>query len=75
MSKKSPSLTPPSIQSINLVLQAADAAPRPNGPTSRQVDAAVMELQKFFEQLLAPQIKSQTGSGDSPQASASGAGT
>ncbi len=65
MAKKQPALKPPSQQSIETVLQAADSAPRRNGPESRQVDAAVNEVAAFFRELL--QIKSQ---GVMPQATA-----
>ncbi len=65
MAKKTATLASPSVKSIELVLQAAEAAPRQNGPTSRQLDAAVMELDRFFQQLLGVQ---------NPQASASAGG-
>lgn len=65
-----PKIKAPSVQSINLVLQAADSAPRPNGPLSRDLDKAIQELGTFFQGLLAPQSKSQAGAASIPQADA-----
>lgn len=64
-------LSPPSIQSIQLVLQAAESAPRPNGPVSRQLDQAVMEVDRFFQALLKPQAQTSDSGSTTPQASAS----
>jgi hypothetical protein len=60
---KKQTLKLPSRESIGAVLRAADMAPRANGESSRQLDAAVREVQTFFQSLL------------NPQASASGAGS
>jgi hypothetical protein len=56
MAKKLP--LPPT-EAVNLVLRAADLAPRQNGPASRQLDAAVQEVSRYFQALYAPEKKGE----------------
>lgn len=62
-------LKAPSAQSLNLVLRAADLAPRANGESSRALDAAISEVGTFFQSLLNPQASASEGgsSSDQPQ--------
>ncbi len=57
---KPPPLKPPSIESINMVLQAASEALRPVRE-SRQLEAAMLEVQGFFQVLLKPQASANAG--------------
>lgn len=65
-------LKPPSVQSINIVLQAADMAPRANGESSRALDAAINEVSAFFQSLLKPQASANAGGNSSDQSHPAG---
>ncbi len=74
MAKKSPALAPPSVQSIDIILQQAANAPLQNLQHAAAVDKALQEVAAFFRALL--QIKSQdTGAASNPQALASAEGS
>lgn len=54
MARKTPSLTPPSQQSIQLVLATATNAPLQNLQHAAAVQNAINEVASFFQQLMAP---------------------
>ncbi len=73
MAKK---ITPPSIQTVELVLGAADNCARPNGTASRQLDAAVQELATYFREVLQINAgRSGSAAPAPPQASSTDAGS
>lgn len=71
MPKPQPTKTvnPPSPQSIEIVMTQAANAPIQNLAHAAQVDKAFAEVAAFFRALY-PQIKSQTGAANIPQAPA-----
>jgi hypothetical protein len=68
VAKKAPVITPPSQQTIELVLNTAANAPLQNLQHAAQVDKALTEVTAFFRALLGPQA-SGGRSGGTPQAS------
>lgn len=71
---KAPTIKPPSLDDINLVLQAASTAPLHNLKHAAALDKALTEVERFFRALHEPQSKG-SGGGSRPQASAKGAGS
>ena len=71
---KTPALKPPSVDSINLVLQAASSAPLQNMQHAAALGKALAEVEGFFKAMLEPQASGGRASGSTPQASATAAG-
>jgi hypothetical protein len=74
VSKKKPQLKAPSQQSVQLLFDQVNAAPLQNMQHAAAVDKAMRELQAFFTQLYAGQIKDSASVNGIPQASASAGG-